>query len=87
MTRQEQLHLTRKLRSVKDSFTDRKDEWDIVTLRMRWLAEHDSVDKRANGSCARQVTAVVQGFDKVLGGVERQLYFFLEFYNARLALA
>jgi hypothetical protein len=74
MARQEQLQITRKLRSVKDSWMERKDEWDVLDERMAWLAEHDSVDRRARGSCAREVHGVVQGFGKVLGGMEREMY-------------
>jgi hypothetical protein len=53
---------------------ERKDEWDVLDERMDWLAEHDSVDRRAPGSCAREVNCVVQGFGKVLGGMEREIY-------------
>ena len=73
MARQEQLQITRKLRSVKDSWTQRKDEWDMLDERMRWLAEHDSLDRRARGSCAKEVHGVVRGFDKLLGGKEREM--------------
>ena len=74
MARQEQLQTTRKLRSVKDSWMERKDEWTILNERMAWLAENDSLDRRARGSCAREVYGVVRGFDKVLGGMEREMY-------------
>ena len=74
MARQEQLQTTRKLRSVKDAWMERKDEWDILNDRMAWLAENDSLDRRARGSCAREVHGVVRGFDKVLGGMEREMY-------------
>ena len=74
MARQEQLQATRKLRSVKDAWMERKDEWDILNDRMAWLAENDSVERRARGSCAREVHGVVRGFDKVLGGMEREMY-------------
>ena len=74
MARQEQLQTTRKLRSVKDAWMERKDEWDILNDRMTWLAENDSLDRRARGSCAREVHGVVRGFDKVLGGMEREMY-------------
>ena len=73
MARQEQLQATRKLRSVKDAWMERKDEWDILNDRMAWLAENDSVERRARGSCAREVHGVVRGFDKVLGGMEREM--------------
>jgi hypothetical protein len=73
MARQDQLQTTRKLRSVKDSWTQRKDEWDMLDERMRWLAEHDSPDRRARGSCAKEVHGVVRGFDKLLGGMEREM--------------
>jgi len=53
---------------------ERKDEWDILNDRMAWLAENDSVERRARGSCAREVHGVVRGFDKVLGGMEREMY-------------
>src|SRR5271170_4943755 len=52
MARQEQI--TRKLRTVKDSWMERKDEWDILDERMTWLAENDSHDRRARGSCAKE---------------------------------
>lgn len=74
MTRQDQLQITRKLRSVKDSWMERKEEWDIINQRIKWLEENDSVDRRARGSCAREVHGVVRGFDKVLGGMEREMY-------------
>lgn len=74
MTRQEQLQITRKLRSVKDSWMEKKQEWDILDQRMNWLAEHDSIDRRARGSCAKEVQGVVKGFDKLLGGMEREMY-------------
>ena len=74
MARQEQLQTTRKLRSVKDAWMERKDEWDILNDRMAWLAENDSLDRRARGSCAREVYGVVRGFDKILGGMEREMY-------------
>ena len=74
MARQEQLQTTRKLRSVKDAWMERKDEWDILNERMTWLAENDSLDRRARGSCTREVHGVVRGFDKVLGGMEREMY-------------
>ena len=74
MTRQDQLQITRKLRSVKDAWMERKEEWDIVDQRMKWLEENDSVHRRARGSCAREVYGVVRGFDKVLGGMEREMY-------------
>src|SRR5579859_6224228 len=47
MTRQEQLSITRKLRSVKDSWLERKSEWDVLEERMIWLEEHDSLERRA----------------------------------------
>lgn len=78
MARQEQLQLTRKLRTVKDSWLERRDEWDIMDARMIWLAENDSFDRRARGSCAREVQGVVRGFDQILGGMERQMYAFCE---------
>jgi hypothetical protein len=74
MARQEQLQITRKLRTVKDSWMERKDEWDILDERMIWLAENDSLDRRARGSCAKEVHSVVRGFDKLLGGMEREMY-------------
>jgi hypothetical protein len=74
MARQEQLQVTRKLRSVKDAWMERKDEWDILDERMTWLAENDSLSRRARGSCAREIHGVVQGFNKVLGGMEREMY-------------
>jgi hypothetical protein len=74
MARQEQLQTTRKLRSVKDAWMERKDEWDILNDRMAWLAENDSLDRRARGSCAREVYGVVRGFGEILGGVEREMY-------------
>ena len=74
MARQEQLQITRKLRSVKDAWMERKDDWDLLEARMAWLAENDSPDRRAKGSCAREVHGVVRGFDKVLGGIEREMY-------------
>ena len=74
MTRQDQLHLSRKLRTVKDTWMERRDDYDIMNTRINWLAEHDSFDRRAPGSCAKEVRHVVDGFGKVLGGVERQLY-------------
>src|SRR5271155_3718482 len=39
MARQEQLQITRKLRSVKDSWIDRKYEWDAIDQKIAWLAE------------------------------------------------
>ena len=74
MTRQEQLQITRKLRSMKDAWMERKDEWQVLDQRMAWLAEHDSPLRRGKGSCAREVHGVVRGFDKVLGGMEREMY-------------
>lgn len=74
MARQEQLKLTRKLRSLKDTWMERRDEWDMLNQRMAWLAENDSLDRRARGSCAREMYCVVRGFDKVLGGAERAMY-------------
>lgn len=74
MARQEQLQITRKLRSVKDAWMERKDEWQVMDERMAWLAENDSPVRRAKGSCAREVQGVVRGFDKVLGGMEREMY-------------
>jgi hypothetical protein len=74
MTRQEQLQITRKLRSVKDAWMERKEEWDVVDEHIRWLEENDSEERRARGSCAREVHGVVRGFDKVLGGMEREMY-------------
>ena len=38
MARQEQLQITRKLRSVKDAWMERKDDWDLLEARMAWLA-------------------------------------------------
>jgi hypothetical protein len=73
MTRQDHLQITRKLRSVKDSWIERKSEWDVVEARMLWLEEHDSLERRGRGSCAREVEGVVRGFGKVLGGMEREL--------------
>ena len=73
MTRQDHLQITRKLRSVKDSWVERKSEWDVVEARMVWLEEHDSFERRGRGSCAREVEGVVRGFDKVLGGMEREM--------------
>jgi hypothetical protein len=80
MARQEQLQITRKLRSVKDSWLERKHEWDILNERMAWLAENDSLDRRARGCCAREVHGVMKGFDKLLGGMERQMYSAFLFY-------
>ena len=74
MTRQEQLQITRKLRSVKDSWIERKSEWEVLEEKMLWLEEHDSVERRGRGSCAREVDFVVRGFGKVLGGMEREMY-------------
>jgi hypothetical protein len=74
MIRQEQVHITRKLRSVKEAWAERKDEWELLERTMIWLAEHDSFDRRAKGSCAEEVYKVVRGFDEVLGGMERQLF-------------
>jgi hypothetical protein len=76
MTRQDHLQITRKLRSVKDSWIERKSEWDVLQERMMWLEEHDSVRRRERGSCAREVGFVVRGFGKVLGGMEREMYGF-----------
>ena len=73
MARQEQLQITRKLRYLKDSWTQRKDEWDLLDERIRWLGEYDSPNRRARGSCAREVHGVVRGFDKLLGGMEREM--------------
>lgn len=78
MTRQDHLQITRKLRSVKDSWIERKSEWDVVEARMLWLKEHDNIERRERGSCAREVQGVVRGFDKVLGGMEREMYISLE---------
>lgn len=74
MARQEQLQISRKLRSVKDAWMERKDEWDILEARIAWLTEHDSLERRARGSCTREVHGVVRGLDKVLGGMEREMY-------------
>jgi hypothetical protein len=74
MTRQEQLQMTRKLRSIRDSVQDRKIEWDELDRRIVWLKEHDSEERRGRGSCARQVNGMVLGFDKLLGGMHRQMY-------------
>jgi hypothetical protein len=74
MARQEQVHLTRKLRSVRESWQERKGDWDGMRRRIDWLEEHDSEERRARGSCAREVHSVVRGFDKLLGGVHRQMY-------------
>jgi hypothetical protein len=74
MIRQEQLRMTRKLRSVKEAWLERKDEWELLNRRMTWLAEHDSFDRRAKGSCAKEVRNVVRGFDEVLGGMERRMF-------------
>jgi hypothetical protein len=74
MARQEQLQLTRKLRSVKDTWTERREEWEVLDERMAWLAENDSLKRRERGSCAREMYGVVQGFSKLLGGMEREMY-------------
>ena len=74
MARQEQLSSTRKLRSVKDVWIERKEQWDVMESSMDWLAQHDDLAKRPPGSCAREVQGVVRGFDKVLGCAERQMY-------------
>jgi len=74
VARQEQVQITRKLRSVKDTWTETKDEWEILEERMAWLAENDSPKRRSPGACAREVYSVVQGFNKVLGGIEREMY-------------
>jgi len=74
MTRQDQLHLTRKLRSVHDAWIERKTEWQVLETRIAWLEEHDSVERRGRGSCAREVDGVVRGFGKVLGGLENEMY-------------
>lgn len=78
MARQEQLQIARKIRSVKEAM-ERKDEWDLLNERMAWLAENDSLDRRARGSCAKEIHGVVRGFDKFLGGVERVMYILLVF--------
>src|SRR5271154_1181283 len=74
MSRQDHLQTTRKLRSVKDAWMERKDQWDVLESSMDWLAEHDDVGRRPRGSCAREVQGVVKGFDKVLVCAERQMY-------------
>jgi hypothetical protein len=74
MARQEQLQITRKLRSVRDGWMERKDAWEHMDDQIAWLAQHDSLDRRARGSCAREVRGVVQGFDRVLGQMERAMY-------------
>ena len=74
MARQQQLQITRKLRSVKDTWMERKDEWEILEERIAWLAENDPPKRRSPGACAREVYSVVQGFNKVLGGIEREMY-------------
>jgi len=74
MTRQDQLLMTRKLRSVHDAWIERKTEWQVLETRIAWLEEHDSVERRGRGSCAREVDGVVRGFGKVLGGLENEMY-------------
>jgi len=74
MSRQEHLQTTRRLRTVKDAWIERKDQWDVLEASMEWLAEHDNMVRRPRGSCAREMQAVVRGFDKVLLCAEQQMY-------------
>ena len=74
MARHEHFKVTRKLRAVRDAWMERKDMWDMIDDKILWLSEHDSQDRRAPGSCAREVRGVMQGFDQVLGQMELAMY-------------